>query len=621
MNDQYEMIRCTWNKITKNEETLDLLGYNSLYNLSVSEMVFIFEAIGASIQKQFAFGTREDGELRAEKKMAKSFQGFSSSSSSSSNRFNIPEAAFRSFSDAREALETIVPLITRNSLVYYALSRSSNPTVKELYLGPQTSERPHRIALALSEPTDGGQSSYFHSWATEAKLTYDHQHWVITGEKCRIPVPATPEADYSHYLVFARTSSFADGERPFISSSTSSSSSSSTSSSDPEVGVVALLVPAEEAELSEEDDTDYFGLSYRRLRLRDVKLPRQQVEVVKTSASGDASAFLNVKGAGQLATGAVVLGLLKQLLRNTYAHLVNEKLGLASSDLMQFRLYQATNRIYRLESMLYMSAAMYDCFEPEGGSAGSLAGPNLELEAASVKVAAAEAGQEVCSSLRAIFGSRHPFASTALDLVYALDALLDSSLHNRVLLGRRSVQYYASDGGGGGGESSSPSLLSRRHRFLPKAPIYSVLNYLKFRKLSAGSDYLTRKMTKYAHHNLHSACEWIESCLNRLEFANSFLIGVYGEQVRRCCLFLGAISFQYNSRFLPPSLSLSLDAAHLQAGGAEPPGHPLDGHLCDDLGALPSESRPLLRPAQRRRGEGAGASDLQGDLHPPPAAL
>ncbi len=275
--------------------------------------------------------------------------------------------------------------------------------------------------------------------------------------------------------------------------------------------------------------------------------------MVKTSASGDASAFLNVKGAGQLATGAVVLGLLKQLLRNTYAHLVNEKLGLASSDLMQFRLYQATNRIYRLESMLYMSAAMYDCFEPEGGSAGSLAGPNLELEAASVKVAAAEAGQEVCSSLRAIFGSRHPFASTALDLVYALDGLLDSSLHNRVLLGRRSVQYYASDGGGGGvgsSSSSSPSLLSRRHRFLPKAPIYSVLNYLKFRKLSAGSDYLTRKMTKYAHHNLHSACEWIESCLNRLEFANSFLIGVYGEQVRRRSIWelfppiLTPISFQ-----------------------------------------------------------------------------
>src|SRR5699024_937782 len=127
----------------------------------------------------------------------------------------------------------------------------------------------------------------------------------------------------------------------------------------------------------------------------------------------------------------------------TYAHLVNEKLGLAASDLMQYRLYQATNRIYSLESMLYMTAAMYDSFEMGGPTAGS--GANLECEAATVKVAAAEAGAEVCASLRAVFGSRHPFASTALDLIYSLDAFLDCSMQNRVLLGRRSLHCYTGD--------------------------------------------------------------------------------------------------------------------------------------------------------------------------------
>lgn len=514
MNDQYEMVRATWSKIAKTDETLDLLGYNSLYNLSVSEMLFIFEAIGASIQKQFtSFGTREDVEIRAEKKMAKSFQGFSSSSS---NHLNIPEAAFQSFSNARSALETLLPLLVRNSLVYYAISRSSNPTIRELYLtrnqDQQTSTRKPKIALALSEPSDGGQSSYFRSWTTEACLTYDNQSWVVSGEKSKIPKCSDGEGGYTHYLVFARTGTF-DEPQPFKPSSSNSPSK--------DEGVVGLLVPADQVEVLT-SEVDYFGLPYTSIRFRDIKLPRQETEVVKGGT--DLSAFLNVKGAGQLATGAVILGLLKQLLRNTYAHLVNEKAGLAGSDLLQYRLYQATSKIYGLESMLYMSAAMYDCFEVDGaGGTGGPTSANMECEAATVKTAAAEAGFQVCESLRSIFGSRHPFASTASDLIYALDAHLDTSLHNRLLLGRRAVEVYTGSSGAYGNK--------KRFNFTPKAPVYSVVNYLRHRKLQAGSDFLNREMTKFAHHNLHSACEWIESCLNRLEFSNSFLVNVYGEKV------------------------------------------------------------------------------------------
>lgn len=469
------MVRSTWNKITKNDETLDLLGFNSLYKLSISEMMFIFEAIGGSIQKQFAFGTKEDKEIRYEKKMAKSFN-----IAKPSNRHNIPEMAFQCFHDTRQTLETLVPLILRNSLVYYAISKSSNVDMKETFLN---TANPAKIGLALSEPFLD-QSSDHLSWKSEAKLTNDYQSWVVSAQKCKII-----KGDYSHYLLFCRTKTIGD-RLPTLSSDSYSE------------GVVALLVPSDKVEVSE-DGSDYFGIEYQTIRLRDVKLQRASSEV--TRAQKDISDFANIKGCGQLATSAVILGMMKQLLKNTYAHLVNEKLGLAHSELMQYKLYQVTSKIYSLESMLYMTAAMFDSFER---------GVNLEGESIAVKSMATSVGYSICHEMRSIFGSRFPFASTALDLIYSLDSLLDSSVHNRVLLGQRALLHYKSNSGP---QKSKLDLFA-------KAPIYSVKNYLKYRKLQRGSEFLTKEMTKYAHHNLHSACEWIESCINRLEYSSHLLI-------------------------------------------------------------------------------------------------
>ena len=472
------MVRKTWNKIEKTDETLELLGYNSLYKLSISEMMFIFEAIGASTQKNFPFGTKEDNEIRFEKKMDKSLN-----IPRLSTQLNIPEAAFQRFNDNRLTLEILMPLIIKNSLIYNSISQSSNQNLKNLL------NSKHNIGFALCEPSLKQSSNYI-AWNTVAKLSNNFESWIVSGEKNKIIY-----GNYSHYLLFCRT------EAELISTSGS--------------GVVGLIIPADQVEVKD-DGMDYFGIKYQKIRFRDVQLSRESSEVIKTQEN--IFQFLNIKGCGQLSLSAVILGLLKQLLKNTYAYLINEKIGLSKCELVQYKLYQVTSKIYSLESMIYMTAAMFDSFEQ---------GVNLEGESITVKTLATEYGFDVCHELRNIFGSRFPFSSTAIDLIHFFDSFLDTSLENRILIGQNALHHYREN------------KLEGKSKSLIKAPIYFIKNQLRYKKLKNNDEILTHDMTKYIHHNMHIACDWIESCINRLEHS----VGLNFDTYRMVCLFAIMVSF------------------------------------------------------------------------------
>ncbi|KAJ6221492.1 hypothetical protein RDWZM_000037 [Blomia tropicalis] len=482
INEQYEMIRNTWNNLTKSSETLNLLGFNSLHKLSVSEMIFIFESIGAAIQKQTSFGRDEDEELRHRKKMAKSLNQFETFKN---NR--ISEVAFECFNDARSTIETIIPMIIHNSLAYYATHNSSNASLKEKLL---ENDQNYKIAFAFGEPSTINQSSEFLKWNSKAKLTNDYKYWIISGEKNRII-----QNDYSHYLIFCQTEEFVEQQK-FDSNDLYKS------------GIVGLLVPADKLDRIDSDGVDYFGIDYQKIVFKDIKVDREQCELI--SARQDLTHIFNIKGCGQLATSAVVLGLLKQLLKNSYSYLVNNKLGLTECELVQHKLYQATSKIYSLESMIYMTAAMYDSLE---------SGANFESETMATKSLAIQYGYFVLEELRSIFGYRFPFSSTSMELIHSFDTFLDTSHSNRLLLGHRATEAYMKQFGFGKSRSTYIS------------SIYSVSNYLKYRKLSRRYDVLTHEMTKYIHHNLHSACDWIESCLNRLDYSTNFNVNLYGKDL------------------------------------------------------------------------------------------
>lgn len=476
MIDQYEMIRQTYNKINQDEDTLTLLGYNSLYNLSVSEMVFIFEAIGASVQKKMSFGTREDSEIRFEKKLGKL------------DSTNVAESSLQCFSDMRHTINTIVPLIYRNAMAYNAISKSSNSVLKEKLL----EQRPN-IGVAIYE-NEHGDSKNISNWISEAQLSTEEDYWVISGEKCNI---IGNENDYSHYLVFCRTKDFTERQK-FTEGQ--------------EDGVVALLLPRDQVEI-ELDYDNYFGVTYQKIKFRDVKLNRKDYEISK--AKQDISEFLNIKGCGQIAISAVILGLLKQLQKNTYSYLINQNIELLNCELVQYKLFQATSKIYSIESMLYLTAAMFDSFESDF---------NLQGESIAVKTLATDYAFDVFHNLRSIFGPRHPISSSAMEFVNFFDSFLCSSLKNRILLGQSAIKHYL---------KHNPDYQSLRSQSSPASSIYVLKNYLKYRKVRRGLMFSSKKLQQYVHHNLQSATDWIENSLNQLEYSTNFLLNSPGVSVIR----------------------------------------------------------------------------------------
>lgn len=474
ITEQYEMVRNSWNLIKKDDETLNLLKYNSLYDLSVSEMMFIFEAIGASLVKKLPFGNKEDEENRFEKRITKTFNV-----QSKKNPFDLHESAFQDFHNIREAIETIIPLVERNSIVYYALSRSLNSNIKEIL------EKNTKIGFAFNENLGDKSDVDINDWISTATLAYDYNSWVINGQKCGII-----DQDYSHYLLFAKTNTFTQLEKY-----------------DVENGVVALLVPSDKVTI-EHDYTDYFGVRHQKISFDNIELERNSHEVI--NASKNLSEFFNVKGCGQLAISSVILGLLKQLQKNTYSYLINKRIGLTNCELIQYKLFQSTCKIYSLESIVYLTAAMFDSFQK---------GIELNNECITAKTLAIEYSYDIIGDLRSLFGSRYPFSSTVYDLIYYIDSFLHSSMDNRMYLAKEAVEHY----------KTHLNFTSNRMELSQRFPLYAIKIFLRQRKLRNKNMILTKELNKYIHHNLHAACDWIEHCVNQLQFSLYYITNFHKE--------------------------------------------------------------------------------------------
>ena len=467
------MVRGSWNKIKKDDDTLTAFGYRSLHNLSISEMVYMFEAIGASIQKQNAFGTKEDAEIRGEKKIARTF-----GVNLNEKRIQVSESAFESFDSARLNLETIIPLIFHNSVIHYAIRLCQNEDLRY-----SLQEKNSKIGFAFCEP-HLTQSSEIEKWTSFAQLTNDNQYWVANGEKCNVIA-----GDYDHYLVCCRSNCNelfkGDDGKPYPSQ-------------------VLLLIPKEEISF-EDDYEDSFGVKFQKLTFKDVKLNRDQCEVFQSGK--DMRQILNMKGCAHITTSALMVGMMKQLLKNTYAHLVNEKLGLINCETVQYKLYKATSMIYSVESMLYMTAAMYDSFET---------GADLEAESSATKILATNNAYAVFQELRSIFGSRYPFFTTSMDLISSLDSMFETTLHTRLRIANKVIDNFA--------KTDAP--LDNRNNFL-RASVYNIKNYLKYRQLKKHSDLLSKEITKYVHHHFYDSSLWIESCVNRLEYSVNMMVNLF----------------------------------------------------------------------------------------------
>ncbi|CAG2102531.1 unnamed protein product, partial [Medioppia subpectinata] len=476
MADQYRMVRQMFAKINKDDQTLDELSFRSLHELTVSEMAYVFEAMGASQQNRLSFGTTSADDRRL-------------LNPTNDQRFvSLPanQLSTETMGANKSIVEQLIPLILHNALSYNAITNSSNVSLRDEIL-----EKRPKIGFAYCEPTDNlGSLPYVH-WESQARLNHECDHWLLTGTKSRIY-----HDNYDYYLVFCRSEEFPD--EPILDRRD-------------QYGIVTLLVPKEQV-IVEADGTDNYGIEYQRIRFNDLLLSRDRHEVIKSETR--AILAQNVKACGQVVSGAVVLGLLKQLLRNTYDFLINERIGLTECELTQKILAECTRKIYAIESMVYLTAAMFDSFQT---------GADFSLESNAVKTMATEYAYDVIKNLRAIYGSRYPVSSTALDLINVFDSFLDCSINNRIYLSLRGVRTQ--------GKWRHDHI--RRMRLAPLYPIYAMKYFIGAVKTRRDQIDLDLDLCGYVHPNLKPAAEWLEYCVKKLDYASNALLMKYGKQKLR----------------------------------------------------------------------------------------
>lgn len=402
--EQCKMVYQLWPKIWNDPEKLQQFNFNNMYELSVTEMMTIFDAIGSSSRRCY--------ETDLSKPLPESTIFLNGSKDIEFTHIDVTKS--------------ILSLITRNCLTYYPLKKTSNVNLKNTLL-PQASldfqGRKHDrilppIGFAYTERPLHFGSLPPQEWSTLGMDDDINGLWLIQGKKSRLPV----DDNIENYLVFFRDETLAQkigvkatGEEP-------------NPSSDPLTG--ACIVSKDLIKSFSPVYHDSAGLKYHDIDL-DLAISKDY-EVFPAEKKSAWS--LNIKGLGQLGASAVILGLLKDTLRRTYKCLADDKRGLLGCDLIQNRLTDATNKIFAIESMVYFVAGMYDGLDD---------GFDSHIEAAITKTLAVEYGSHILRNLQQICGSDMFLTSRLQEQINILDSFMDGCIHNRIYIGTLGVLWYA----------------------------------------------------------------------------------------------------------------------------------------------------------------------------------
>ena len=237
-------------------------------------------------------------------------------------------------------------------------------------------------------------------------------------------------------------------------------------------------------------------------------LPRDKFEIVKPQLN--AINFFNIKGIGQLAVSAVLLGILKSSLRDTYDYVINEKIGLKDCEIIKKILNKATENIYCIESTLYLATAMFDAFKDE---------TDCSLECLAVKILTNDLAHKVIRDLRSIHGSRYVSCSNIYDLINVFDSFLDCSINNRMFLALKGLHTV--------GEWRHDYV--RKQRLAPLYPVHAIKAYIKQMRHRNDNEKLNLDLCGYLHPRLKSPADWLEYSVKRMDYAAEILLIRHGK--------------------------------------------------------------------------------------------
>ena len=313
LSAQYAYIRRHFTSICSDRQELISRGLYDTASMTTFELMHLFEAIGASLNYTVMPGTE-----RSER-----------SSTSSSQQQLVPigrqllvtDAFLTTYRRQKTFVQAVVPLIIHNALVTRALTTTGNAAIRERFLGKSTlSTPPPPIAFAFCELNDRLAALPYPFWDSTAVYNAEDQTWTLSGSKRRILKRSSEDGGYEQYLIFCRT------VRPGAEAS-----AGSTSTSTADNGIATFLVDRSHLQSIESDGTDNLGTAYERITFSGLRLSREEHELYTAAEEEEeeeeevssvtednrrqtlATNFaLNLKATGQLATAAVISGLLKQ---------------------------------------------------------------------------------------------------------------------------------------------------------------------------------------------------------------------------------------------------------------------------------------------------------------------
>uniref|UniRef100_A0A6G1S5M9 Acyl-CoA dehydrogenase family member 9, mitochondrial n=1 Tax=Aceria tosichella TaxID=561515 RepID=A0A6G1S5M9_9ACAR len=475
LKDQAAMVKQLYPQIWDDERQLQKFNFFNLFQLSVSEMMTIFESIGAS--------TRACTETTMAKTEAEDLQ-------------HTPKQT--------QISKAVISLIIRNCLTYWPMFKSKSTKVrslvpqKHILFGGSSDDTTlcKPIGFCWSEQAPELGSLPPQEWftlGTHGGPTNDHT--LIQGRKTRI----LHEDSVEHYLVYFRDKFLSDKYLTDVPEN------EANPASDPFVG--CCLVHKSQLKINP-PYYDSAGCKYVDIDI-DTIVPGDQI--VFPAERKDPTG-VNIKALGQLATSSVIMGILKDTLRMTYQHLLSTKRGLLDCDIIERKLTGVTSRIFAIESMVYYIAGMYD---------GLKDGFDAHMESTVLKVIANEYAYASLKDLQDICSSDMFIISKIQDQINMFDSFLDGNIYNRLYLATMGVIWFA----------RSKNMHLNQLRLAPWYPGY----YFKtmMRERAQRGDYLTLNADIYGHlhPSLKEAGIQLEYIIKRVKYAAESLCIRYGKDV------------------------------------------------------------------------------------------
>lgn len=475
LRQQSYMVSQMFTHLWDDPKGLQQHNFFNMFQLSVTEMMTIFEGIGKSSRRCYESDVP-------------SITGLNPSS----------------YMKQTKVSKSIISLIIRNCLTYWPINKSSNAIVKKylpeghiLFGGSADAAGVYKpLGFCWTEQATSLGSLPPQEWQTlgqSGRPSIDQ--YLITGKKTRVIY----DEDTEHYLVYFRDKIMSERyiNDPLIDEP--------NPEIDPFIG--CCLMHKSELDFSNVYQ-DSAGFKYIDVSM-DTNVPGDRIvfEAERKSTTG-----VNIKGLGQLASCSVILGILKDAQRMTYKHLLDSKRGLLSCDIVERTLTNVTKQIFAIESLVYYIAGMYDGLED---------GFDAHMETTILKILTNESAYEVLRQLQMLSGSDMFIISKLQDQINIFDSFLDGNIYNRLYLATAGIIWFA----------RSKNMHLNKLRLAPWYPGYFLKNMIRER--AERSDYLTLDADIYGHvhPSLREVAKRLEYIVKRVKFAAEEMCMRHGKDV------------------------------------------------------------------------------------------